>query len=226
MQYRHQLMLALVFILSACSAKNEPVASSPGAPLEVIGAKQDKIDGRVAAAVVVASEANDAGKPKVVKSELSVASAYLPKPSEADVAFARQRAEKGDIKQYEREIEYAKKINEELTKVWAEAEKQKRLNEENTRRLEARVKELQDDQDKNWYTMAAMVCFGIALVMALMKQFMRAGIAAMFGVFMGSIPRLMNTEWFMPFIGVSILTIIGSIIWHVRASKKDEHTEG
>lgn len=226
MKYRHQFILALVFCLSACSSKTEPAASVPAAPLEAIGAKQDKIDGRVAAAVVVASEANDAGKPKVVKAELGIASAYLPKPSEADVAFARQRADKADIKQYEREIEYAKKINEDLAKVWAEAEKQKRLNEENTRRLEARVKQLQDDQDKNWYTMAAMVCFGIALVMALMKQFMRAGIASMFGVFMGSIPRLMDTEWFMPFIGVSILTIIGSIIWHVRASKNDEHTEG
>jgi hypothetical protein len=220
MKYRFQLILILVF-LSACSSQ-EPVASSPGAPLEAIGEKQDKIDGRVAAAVVVAGEANDAGKPKVVKAELGIASAYLPKPSEADVAFARQRADRADVKQYEKEIQYAKKINDELTKVWAEAEKQKRLNEDNTRRLEAKVKELQDNQDKNWYTMAAMVCFGVALVMALMKQFMRAGIASMFGVFIGSFPRLMDTPWFLPFIGVSVLTIIGSIIWHVRSHETTE----
>ena len=92
MGYHFQIHLILVFCLLGCSSKEEPTVSSPGAPLEAIGAKQDKIDGRVAAAVVVASEANDAGKPKVVKAELGVASAYLPKPSEADVAFARQWA--------------------------------------------------------------------------------------------------------------------------------------
>lgn len=225
MRYHFQIHLILVSCLLGCSSKEEPAVSSPGAPLEAIGAKQDKIDGRVAAAVVVASEANDAGKTKVVKAELGVASAYLPKPSEADVAFARQRADKADAKQYEREIQYAAKINADLAKVWEEAEKQRRLNEENTRRLEARVKELQDDQDKNWYTMAAMVCFGIALVMALMKQFMRAGIAAMFGIFIGSVPRLMDTPWFLPFVGASIVVILGSIIWHMRAVKDDGKTD-
>lgn len=225
MKYRFQLLLILVF-LSGCTHSDPKQDGSPGDPLDAIGKKQDKIDGRVAAAVAVASEANDAGKTKVVKAELGVASSYLPKPSESDVAFARQRAEKGDDKQYEREVEYAKKINADLAKVWEEAEKQKRLNEEKTKNLEAKVKQLEDEQEKNWYTMGAMACFGVALVMALMQQFMRAGIAGMFGLFIASIPRLMNTQWFMPFVGLSVVVIIGSIVWHVRSTRKDEHTEG
>ena len=72
-----------------------------GIDLGKVGSQLDVIDSRVAAAVTVAREANTAGKPTVVESELSVASSFLPKPTEGDLAYARQRSEKATPADYE-----------------------------------------------------------------------------------------------------------------------------
>jgi len=217
MKYRFQLVLILVF-LSACT-KPQTDTPSPGDTLEVVGAKQDKVDARVAAAVHVASEANTAGKPAVVNSELKVASAYLPPPSEADVAFARQRADKADPAQYAKEIEYAKKLNEDIVKMWVKLESEKKQNAEVIAKLRADIEQAKKDGVSNLFTAAALFCFGIALVMTLLGQYARAAISAVFGITLAGVPMLLGSKWFIECLSASIIIIVIATVWHLKHEK-------
>jgi hypothetical protein len=90
-----RVIILLSLVLAGCSSKPQALPVQPDAPtsaniVDKVGKELDKIDGRVAAAVTVAKE--NADKPEVVKAETGVALSYLPKPSEGDIAFARQRA--------------------------------------------------------------------------------------------------------------------------------------
>ena len=211
-------VLAVCLSMSACTTPQTEVAS-PGDTLEVVGAKQDKVDARVAAAVVVASEANTAGKPAVVNSELKVASAYLPPPSEADVAFARQRAAKGDPSQYAKEIEYAKKLNQDIEQMWVKLEAEKKQNAEVIIKLKADIEQAKKDGVSMLFTAAALFCFGVALVMTLLGQYARAAISATFGITLAGIPMLLDSKWFIECLSASILVIIIATVWHLKHEK-------
>lgn len=210
--------LAACLFLSACSTP-QTVTPSPGNTLEVVGAKQDKVDGRVAAAVVVASEANTAGKPAVVNSELKVASAYLPPPSEADVAFARQRAAKGDPTQYAKEIEYGKKLNEDIEKMWVKLEAEKKQNAEIIVKLRADIEQAKKDSVTNLFTAAALFCFGVALIMTLAGQYARAAISSTFGIVLVGVPLLLESRWFIESLSASIVIILIATFWHLKHEK-------
>lgn len=214
-------VLAACLLMSACSTPQTDTAS-PGNTLEVVGAKQDKVDGRVAAAVVVASEANTAGKPAIVNSELKVASAYLPPPSEADIAFARQRAAKADPTQYAKEIEYGKKLNEDIEKMWVKLEAEKKQNAEVIIKLRADIEQAKKDSVTNLFTAAALVCFGVALIMTLAGQYARAGISAAFGLTLAGVPMLLDSKWFIECLSASILIIVIATVWHLKHEKAKE----
>jgi hypothetical protein len=184
-----------------------------------VGAKQDKVDGRVAAAVVVASEANTAGKPAVVNSELKVASAYLPPPSEADVAFARQRASKADPSQYAKEIEYGKKLNADLEKMWVKLEAEKKENAAVIAKLKIDIEQAKKDSVTNLFTAAALFCFGVALIMTLAGQYARAAISAAFGLTLAGVPMLLDSKWFIECLSASILVIIIATVWQLKHEK-------
>jgi hypothetical protein len=211
-------MLAACLCLSACSTP-QTVTPSPGNSLEAAGAKQDKVDARVAAAVVVASEANTAGKPAVVNSELKVASAYLPPPSEADVAFARQRASKADPSQYAKEIEYGKKLNADLEKMWVKLEAEKKENAVVIAKLKTDIEQAKKDSVTNLFTAAALFCFGVALVMTLAGQYARAAISAAFGLTLAGVPMLLDSKWFIECLSASILVIIIATVWQLKHEK-------
>lgn len=214
-------VLAVCLLMSACT-KPQTDTPSPGDTLEVVGSKQDKVDARVAAAVHVASEANDAGKPAVVKAELSVASAYLPPPSEADVAFARQRADKANPAQYAKEIEYAKKLNEDIEKMWVRLESEKKQNAEVIAKLKADIEQAKKDGVSNLFTAAALFCFGLALILTLVGQYARAAISAVFGITLAGTPMLLDSKWFIECLSASILIIIIATIWHLKHEKAKE----
>lgn len=214
-------VLAVCLSMSACTTPQTEVAS-PGDTLEVVGAKQDKVDARAAAAIVVASEANDAGKPAVVKSELRVASAYLPPPAESDVAFARQRADKADQSQYAKEIEYAKKLNKDIEEMWVKLESEKKENAEVIAKLRAEVEQAKKDGVSMLFTAAALFCFGVALVMTLLGQYARAAISATFGITLAGVPMLLDSKWFVECLSASIVVIIIATVWHLKHEKAKE----
>jgi hypothetical protein len=228
-------LLVCLGLVGCATLSDPPLPKQPDAPTSVgivdtVGKEQDKIDGRVAAAVVVASESAD--KPAVVKAELGVASAYLPKPSEGDLAFARQRAAKADEKTYAEAREYGKKLLARIDANWAkmeadtaEAKRVSQLKDARIIELGKEIERVKKDASKNLWTMAGV---GIAVVGALATAFAsaRVGIPLLAcGAAIGAFPFVIESPFFNIIAGttLAILACIG--IWYawskVRKSAED-----
>ena len=144
---RTLLVIALV-ALAGCKSKpsEAPLPPAVATPKEValtsVGSTLDVIDSRVAAAVTIAREANTAGKPTVVEEELSVASSFLPKPTEGDLAYARQRSEKASPADYERQRVKAAEKQKLAEAAWADLEKQVAANKAALAARDKRIEEL------------------------------------------------------------------------------------
>jgi hypothetical protein len=126
----YRLLLPLVLLLLAgCSAKPgnalpDPMPLPKADAAASFGDKQDKADAKIGAAVQAAREANAAGKPPVVESELSVAAAFLPPVPEGDLALARARSAAADPKAYAEAVAKGKRLNDELHSLWEKMEAQ------------------------------------------------------------------------------------------------------
>lgn len=105
----------------------------------------DLVMSRAAAAVEVARSANKDGRPQVVENELSVASAYLPRPSVEDVEFAKKRTESKEASTYSKALNVADAHNKKLSdlKAAVEVERQKAKDA-----LEAKDKEYEAERRK------------------------------------------------------------------------------
>ncbi len=126
------LLVIAALALTGCSlfgpkkpdALPEAVPAPKAPDLSAVGSTLDVIDSRVAAAVTIAREANTAGKPSVVEEELSVASSFLPKPTEGDLAYARQRSEKATPADYEKQRAKAAEKQKAAEQAWTTLEAQ------------------------------------------------------------------------------------------------------
>jgi len=213
-----RLLLAIA-VLALAGCKSTPKAELPPAvatPKEValtsVGSTLDVIDSRVAAAVTVAREANTAGKPAVVESELSVAGSFLPKPTEGDLAYARQRSEKATPADYERQRMKAAEKQKAAEAAWADLEKQVAANKAALAARDARIVELnkeveaikKDASAQTWTLVGA----GLAVVGALTTAFMgpRIGLPLLLcGGFCGSVPFIIDSPWFEYAAGATIV---------------------
>ena len=196
-----------MFALIGCSTKPDKLPDAAPAPkgveLDKVGKDLDVIDSRVAAAVVVAREANTAGKPAVVESELSIASSYLPKAAENDVAFARQRSEKASPAEYEAQRKKAAEKQKALELEWAGLEKQVAASKAALVARDARIAELAAELDRvkreheaSLWTMAGVamaVLGGLATAFASPK----AGIPLIAcGGAIGAFPYIVDSPYF------------------------------
>jgi len=223
-------ILVMSLLLAGCSTAPTPTADPVPAQgtLDVVGKKEDKLESRTAAAVSVAKE--NADKPEVVRSELTVAEAGLPKPSPEDLAFAKARAAKADPKQYEANVANAAKAKADIDAMWSKMEAEQKANaevmSEMAKHIEALKQQLEQakrDGQRNLYTLVAagmMVIGGVAFA------FGRLMIAAGFlvsGVCIGAVPFLLDSAWFLPSVGGVFL--LGLLIggWHLYSGhlKKD-----
>jgi len=123
-----------------------PAAKAPD--LSAVGSTLDVIDSRVAAAVTVAREANTAGKPAVVESELSVASSFLPSPTEGDLAYARQRSEKATPAEYEKQRAKAAEKQKAAEQAWQTLEAQVAASKAALAARDKRIEELTAEVDR------------------------------------------------------------------------------
>mgnify|MGYP006280813413 CR=1 FL=1 len=216
-------LLALTGCKTSCDLPKQPDAPTDGGIVNKVGNDLDKSDGRVAAAITVAQE--NADKPAVVKAETGVALSYLPVPSEGDVAFARQRASKADPSEYAKANEYGKRLLASINASWARMEADQKealrvsaLKDAKIKELEAKILQVESDARKNLYTLAAiglMVIGGLA--MAFGRYMAGAGLLAT-GLFIGSVPYLFGTIWFIPSVGA--ITLIGIIVAYVHFFRK------
>ncbi|MEY3853739.1 MAG: hypothetical protein RI910_2719, partial [Verrucomicrobiota bacterium] len=187
-----RLLLAVIALVALAGCKSKPseapLPPAVAAPKEVgltsVGSTLDVIDSRVAAAVTIAREANTAGKPTVVEEELSVASSFLPKPTEGDLAYARQRSEKAEA-------------------AWADLEKQVAANKAALAARDARIVELaaevervKKDKAAQLWTMAGV---GVAVIGALATAFAspKVGVPLLLcGGAIGAFPFVVDSPWF------------------------------
>jgi len=197
-----RIILASI-LLTACSTtkKPDPAPSTDPENLSKVGEKIDKSDSRVAAAVTVAVENSD--KPEVVKAEGKVALAYLPVPTEGDVAFARARALKNDQKAYQAQMDYAAKMKAEVDKMWTKAENDAKkskadiqaLKDENAR-LVAEAVRIKKESSRDIWTLtgaALVVLGGVACAFASL----RIGIPIILaGAFAGAVPHIIDSQYF------------------------------
>lgn len=225
-------LLAVTLILASCATPPAPDPQpSPGSEaLDKIGKTQDKIDGRVAGALV-AIETN-AEKPAVVRSEAKLAQAYLPPASEGDKAFALARAAAQDDKAYQAQMEYARKVLTKLTADWNEGEKRaaasaaeiKALKDQN-KQLQADLVRIEKDSDRKIWTLTGavlVVAGGLAMAFASIKKGAPLLLA---GAFAGAIPYIIDSPWFAWIAGSTLAMGAGLLAWIAFDKARDTVNE-
>ena len=234
-----RLLLAVIAFAVLAGCKSTPKAELPAAvpapkapDLTAVGSTLDVIDSRVAAAVTVAREANTAGKPSVVEEELSVASSFLPKPTEGDLAYARQRSEKASPADYERQRAKAAEKQKAAEQAWTNLEAQVAASKAALLARDKRIEELtqevvrvkQEASNNIWTLVGA----GLAVIGALTTAFMgpRIGIPLLLcGAFCGSVPFIIDSPWFEYAAGATIVISCGLGLWWLADRVKDSVDE-
>ena len=225
---------ALLIAGCGCSVVPEVKPTPDPSSFESIGNKQDKVDGRVAGALV-AIEVN-ADKPPVVRAESKLAQAYLPKPSDADVKFALDRASAQDEKAYATQTAFAKKFLEKFEADWKASQDQAKANADQLKKsnerivfLEGEVKRVEAEGTRNIFKLiiggCAAVCFLAALGMALASQYVRAATALALGAGLGALPMLYEYPYFMPILITFVSILLGLVVWFIWDKVKDKINE-
>ena len=218
-----------VVLLVGCATKGD-LPKQPDAPVtpvvQEVGKDLDKMDNRVSAAVAIAKE--NAEKPAVVRAELGVASSYLPPPSEADLAFARQRAAKADQKDYKAAEEYGKKLLSKINTDWAKMEadqkEAKRVSELKDKRIEELTQEVvrvKKEASNNIWTLTGA---GLAVIGGLACAFasLRVGIPILLaGAFCGSVPFIIDSPYFEYIAATTLVACSGLGIWWLFDKVRD-----
>ena len=224
--------LVICLALAGCSSQPAPVIepSTPAAQLGTLEAKQDKIDGRVAGALV-AIETN-ADKPPVVRAEARLAQSYLPPASEGDKAFALARAAANDEKAYRDQTEFARKFLDQLNKDGKKADDRaktnaveiKRLADEN-KQLRADLVRVEKEGDHRIWTLtgaALVVLGGVAMAFAGIKKGAPLLVA---GLFAGSVPYITESERYTWIAASTGLVMAGLLIWVAYDKARDTVNE-
>ena len=229
------LLVIALAALTGCSMfrkEAEPLPAAVPAPkapdLTAVGSTLDVIDSRVAAAVTVAREANTAGKPAVVESELSVASSFLPKPTEGDLAYARQRSEKATPADYEKQRAKAAEKQKAAEQAWTNLEAQVAASKAALAARDKRIEELtqevvrvKKEASNNVWT---LVGAGLAVIGALTTAFMgpRIGLPLLLcGAFCGAVPFIIDSPWFEYAAGGTLLISCGLGLWWLADRVRD-----
>lgn len=220
-------IVVFALALTACSSTPSELTLPPAAPtatLDAVGAKTDKLDGRIAAAVKTAHDHADS--PAIVKAETLVALAGLPVPSPGDLAYANARAMRADPADYKRDNAWSAKTYADIEKMWQTMEREKEANLAAMTKLKDEIDTLnkQVDQAKRdiWtYIGGAMVFLG-ALSLAFASK--PAGLFLMLGGFgAGAFSLLLGTDWFVPCVGA--LVLVGAVIAYVHYFRKHTHKD-
>ena len=212
----------------------QPNAPTSEGIVQTVGKQWDIADAKVAASVAIARE--NAEKPEVVRSETSVALSYLPAPSDAELALARQRAAKADQKDYADAVAYGKKLLAQIDANWAKVEADNRealrvsqLKDARIAELTAEVERVKREASANLWTMAGV---GIAVVGALATAFVgpKVGIPLLLsGAAIGAFPYVVDSEYFSYVAGGTLVLASALGIWYLwdivrdKVHQSDEH---
>ena len=199
---------------------------APKAPdLSAVGSTLDVIDSRVAAAVTIAREANTAGKPSVVEEELSVASSFLPKPTEGDLAYARQRSEKATPADYEKQRAKAAEKQKAAEQAWTTLEAQVAASKAALLARDKRIADLTAEIEQGKKDLWTMAGVGCALLGAVSMVFAgpKVGLPLLLcGGAIGAFPFVVESEWFPWVAGAFAVALAGIGIWVAYDAARDK----
>lgn len=227
-------LIPFLFFLVGCSSKPEalpaPTPSAPEVNIEAVGKGLDVIDSRVAASVVVSRELIRDGKPGKADNELSVAQSLLPKPSEGDLAYSRQRSEKASDAEYEAARKKAEAKQKEMEAAWSKLEQQAVASKAALSARDKRIEDLtaeiervkKDHAEQTWTWVGA----GIALLGAVCTAFMgpKAGIPLLLcGGFCGAVPFIIESEWFEYSVGATVCIACALGLWRLYDFIRDRN---
>jgi hypothetical protein len=218
------LVIALL-ALTACTPDQDThgtgTPSTDPAELAKLGTQIDKSDQRVAASIAVAQE--NADKPAVVKAELGVAAAYLPRPDAAHMDYVRNRVARNNSEEYKRAEEAGKKLLAVIDANFAKAEQDAAKNKaaldnanKQITQLKAEVEQAKTEGIRNAFAVGAGVCFLAALAMGLLGQYLRASVAFLVGAGIGGLPYLFASPYFLPGVGGLVLLVVALVWFHLR----------
>lgn len=229
------LLVIALLALTGCkiSPSQAPLPPAVATPKEValtsVGSTLDVIDSRVAAAVTVAREANTAGKPAVVESELSVAASFLPTPTPQDTAYARQRSEKATPADYESQRKKAAEKQKAAEAAWADLEKQVAANKAALAARDARIVELtaeldrvKKDKDAQWWTMAGVAVAVAGAFAAAFASPKVGGILLLCGGAIGAFPHVIDSPWFKWVAAAFAAVMAGLGVWVAYDAARDQ----
>ena len=228
------LLVIAVLALTGCETTS-PIPKQPDAPTSPsvvanLTATQDKVDGKVAAAVTVAKE--NANAPRIVESELGVALSLLDKPSDSEVALARQRAEHASPADYEAARKFGHSLLASLDAAQArlaadqkEAARVSQLKDKRIADLETDLARVKAEGPRNMVLASAGVCFVAALIMGLIGQYVRAGVAFAIGTFLSALPLLFDSKWFLPSLGGLLLVAVAAELFVIFKPKRPASDE-
>ena len=223
-----RLTLLTCFGLAGCATLSDPpLPKQPDAPitpaLKVVVATQEKVDGKIAAAVTVAREANALNKPRIVDSELGVALSFLDKPIDSELALARQRSEKASPADYEAARSFGKKLMANLdaaqAKVEADSVEAKRvsvLKDQRIAELQGEIARAKQEYSRHIWNLTGA---GLVIVGGLACAFasIRVGLPLLIcGAFAASIPTIIDTPWFGWIAGASVVGVLAVGIYHLH----------
>ena len=218
----------IVLGLVGCSTLSEPpLPKQPDAPtspavVQSLVDTQGKVDGKVAAAVTVAREANTAGKPAAVDSELGVALSFLDPPTADDLNLAKARAERSSPQDYDAARNFAKKLVASLDAAQAKLQSDEKEAVRVSQLKDARIAALTADivrikQDASAKLWTATGC-ALAVLGALLCAFVnpKAGISVgLCGAFCGSVPFIVGSAYFAWIAGATLVSVAALGIWHL-----------
>ena len=167
----------------------------------------DKRDSRVASAVATAKELSSETE---VKSELDVALAMLPPATSADMAFAKERAAKGDDKFYAEQVAVSRALAQAIIEANKKYETEKaRKQAEYAAALKEKELALAAEQearqsDKWTYAGIGLVTIGLLALFLSPMKLAGAGVAAA-GLVVGAFPIISKSTWFIPSLVVCLL---------------------
>lgn len=175
----------------------------------------DKRDSRVAAAVTTAKDISTESE---VKSELDVALAMLPPATSADLAYAKERAEKGDDAFYAEQVAVSRALAQAIIDANRKYESEKaRKQAEYDAALKEKEMALAAEQearqsDKWTYAGIALVTIGLLAAFLSPMKLAGAGVA-LSGIVVGSFPVLSKESYFPYLIGGIVLSgIVAAVL--------------
>ena len=228
------LALILCLPLSGCFLWDDAALPAPATDSGLSGAESrldhltEKRDSRVAAAVTVA---RDISTEDIVQRELEVAQGMLPVPTAADLAFARDRADKGDDAFYAKQVEVSRQLAVAIVEANRRYESEKaRKQAEYAAALKEKELALAAEQEarqSDKWTYAGIALVTLGLLGAFLSPMKAAAIGvALSGFAVGSFPIVSKQPWFShAVVGTLILASGAALFLLYRASRKPDEPQ-